>query len=210
MTAGPRAPGVAPRVNQPATGGGGVSISPFGSSPSLTNFDWTPIFGIDRATGSDSGSTKPVILSRTSLRSAGAVGGSGFGFGASGEADDRLSAVGAPPTADSDVDGLVSAAHTSTAPMMANPTAIQTRPNRLVRQRDELITCFDPPVDRASTQHPEANPIRCSVPKSQMPSSWFQASERLNPAQRRATLCAREEALTPSRKCRGTQTRNIN
>src|SRR5215211_4262785 len=182
MTAGPRAPGVAPRVNHPATGGSGVSISPFRSSPSLTNFDWTPILGIDTATGSDSGRTNPVILSRTSLRSAGAVGGSGLAFGASGEADDRLSAVGAPPTADSDVDGLVSAAHSSTAPMMADPTAIQTRPNRLVRQRDELITCFDPPVDRASTQHPEANPIRCSVPKSQMPSSWFQASERLNPA----------------------------
>src|SRR5215207_3186757 len=94
MTAGPRAPGVAPRVNHPATGGSGVSISPFRSSPSLTNFDWTPILGIDTATGSDSGRTNPVILSRTSLRSAGAVGGSGLGFGASGEADGLLSAVG--------------------------------------------------------------------------------------------------------------------
>src|SRR5215218_2128291 len=145
MTAGPRAPGVAPRVNQPATGGGGVSISPLGWSPSLTNFDWTPIFGIDKAIGSDSGSTRPVILSLTSLRPAGSVGGSGLGFGASGEADDSLSTVGAPPTAESDVDGHASATHTRTAPRMDNPAAIQTRTNRLVRQREVLTTCFDPP-----------------------------------------------------------------
>src|SRR5215213_974555 len=145
MTAGLRAPGVAPRVNQPATGGAGVCISPFALSPSLTSLDSTPIFGMDKATGSDSGNTNPVILSRTSLRPAGAVDGSGLGLGASGEAEDRLSAVGAPPAAESGVDGLASAANTRTAPRMDNPAAIQTRINPLVRQRDELITCFDPP-----------------------------------------------------------------
>jgi len=110
----------------------------------LTNFDWTPILGIDTATGSDSGRTNPVTLSRTSLRSAGAVGGSGLGFGASGEADGLLSAVGAPPTVEPEVDGLASAVHTSTAPMMVKPMAIQTRANRL-GQRDELNNGFDPP-----------------------------------------------------------------
>src|SRR5215212_4284133 len=161
MTAGPRAPGVAPRVNQPATGGAGVSISPPSLSPSLTNFDWTPILGMDRVTGSDSGRTNPVILSRTSLSPACAVCRSGLGLGAFGEADGVLLVVGAPPTAEPEVDGLASAVHTSTAPIMAKPIAIQTRTNRLVRQRDELNNGFDPLVDsgrnRLSAQHPEAH-----------------------------------------------------
>src|SRR5829696_5000005 len=123
MTAGPRAPGVAPRVNQPATGGSGVSISPFPSSPSLTNFERTPIFGMDKATGSDSGNTSPVILSRTSLSCGCAVDRSGLGLGASGEADGVLSVVGAPPTVEPEVDGLASAVHTSMAPIMAMPMA---------------------------------------------------------------------------------------
>ena len=82
-------------------------------------------------------------------------------MGESGEADGVLSVVGAPPTAEPEVDGLASAVHTSTAPIMAKPMAIQIRTDRLVRQRDELNNGFDPLVDswrnRLSAQHPEAH-----------------------------------------------------
>src|SRR5918998_2548747 len=81
MTAGPRAPGVAPRVNQPTPHGPGTSISPLSSRPSGTSRDRTPILGMDTLTGSDSGRTGPVVLSRRLSESAGADERAGVGGG---------------------------------------------------------------------------------------------------------------------------------
>jgi hypothetical protein len=45
----------------------GTCIALFVFSPRSTNVDWTPILGIDTATGLDSGRTNPVVLSRRSI-----------------------------------------------------------------------------------------------------------------------------------------------
>src|SRR5215216_7675754 len=107
MTAGPSAPGAGPRENQPAKAGScGTSIDPATSSPRSTNSDRTPRLGTDIATGWDSGSTKPVVRSRTSSRLVLGVGRTGVGVDALGVAD-MLCPFGPPGRAESGVDGLL-------------------------------------------------------------------------------------------------------
>lgn len=67
MTAGPSAPGVGPRENQPARAGScGTSIAPSLSSPRSTSLDRTPILGMDTATGALIGVLMVTITELTS------------------------------------------------------------------------------------------------------------------------------------------------
>ena len=50
---------------------------------------------------------------------------------------------GALAMAESGLDGLASAVHTSKAPITASPTAIEALTGRLRRQRDELNISFE-------------------------------------------------------------------
>jgi len=64
-----------------------------------------------------------------------------------GDVDGTPSPLGTGAGAESGADGLTNAAHTSTAPIMPNPTAIKARARRLGRQLNELKISFDPLVD---------------------------------------------------------------
>ena len=61
----------------------------------------------------------------------------------------RCAHWGAGARAESGIDGLASAAHTSTAPIMASPTAIKALTSRLAFQLDEPNISFDPLIDSA-------------------------------------------------------------
>jgi hypothetical protein len=70
-------------------------------------------------------------------------------LGAVGDVDGLLCSFGAPVRAESGVDGLPSAAHTSMAPIMASPTATEALTSRLGRRRDEPNISLDPLIDSA-------------------------------------------------------------
>ena len=74
-----------------------------------------------------------------------------------GDVDGMPSPFGTGAGAESGVDGLANAAHTSTAPIMPSPIAIKARTRRLECQLDELKISFHPLVDsghsRPSAQH---------------------------------------------------------
>jgi hypothetical protein len=69
------------------------------------------------------------------------------GWGALEDVDGMLRSSGAGSAVASEVDGLARAAHTSTTPIMASPTAIKALTSQLARQLDELNISFDPLVD---------------------------------------------------------------
>ena len=64
-----------------------------------------------------------------------------------GDADGMPSPFGTGARAESGVDGLAKAAHTSTAPIMPSPIAIKARTRRLECQLNELKISFHPLVD---------------------------------------------------------------
>jgi hypothetical protein len=67
--------------------------------------------------------------------------------GALGDVDGMLGSFAAGARAEPGVDGVASAAHTSTAPIMASPTAIKALRGRLEFQLDEPNISLDPLVD---------------------------------------------------------------
>ena len=74
-----------------------------------------------------------------------------------GDADGMPSPFGTGARAESGVDGLANAAHTSTAPIMPSPIAIKARTHRLECELNELKISFHPLVDsghgRPAAQH---------------------------------------------------------
>ena len=64
-----------------------------------------------------------------------------------GDVDGVPSPFGIGARAESGVDGLANAAHTSTAPIMPSPIAIKARTSRLECQLNVLKISFDPLVD---------------------------------------------------------------
>ena len=77
-----------------------------------------------------------------------------MGWGALGDVDGTLCPFGAGARADSGIDGLASAAHTSTAPIMASPTAIKALTSRLGFQLDEPTISLDPLMTAVGTESP--------------------------------------------------------
>ena len=104
---------------------------------------------------------------------------------------------GALAMAESGLDGLASAAHTSTAPTMASPTAIEALTGRFGCQRDELRISFDRLLDsgRDRTSHNIAGaPLIAGAPGVRMIRSGSRLSNALVQQNGEATLLV--EALT--------------
>jgi hypothetical protein len=69
---------------------------------------------------------------------------------------DMLCPSGAVSKAESGVDGLATATHTSTVPIMASPRAIEALTRRLGCQRDERNISFDPSSIAVGTNPPHS------------------------------------------------------
>src|SRR4051794_20256781 len=140
MTAGPSSPGVALLVNQPARDGSfGTSMAPSASSPRCTSFERTSILGIDTDTGSDSGSTSPLVRSRTSDRAVAAADRRAVGSGVLGDGCATSTSEGAAAGTGSGLGGAASAAPISRTPAVPSPTAIVARARRPGGQRGVVV-----------------------------------------------------------------------
>jgi len=73
-----------------------------------------------------------------------------------GDVDGVPSSFGTGARAESGVDGLANAAHTSTAPIMPSPIAIKARTRRLEGQLNELKISFHPLVDSGHAGPPHS------------------------------------------------------